>query len=154
MQEEIKRLREELEVMKKGIYDEVTCNRWTVVDKNGKERITAFTNPDGNASVSWYDKDAKLRISAATLADGYAGVGWFDNKDEKVRILAATFGDGNASVTLRDSHGKMRIKASTLEIGLASVHWYDKHEKLRISAATHTGGATSLPTKDLKLIKP
>ena len=51
-------------------FDTITCKEWKVVDAEGKERITAFTNPDGQASVQWFDKDEKRRIAAATLADG------------------------------------------------------------------------------------
>jgi len=97
-------------------FDTITCKGWKVVDKDEKERIIAFTNPDGQASVQWFDKDGKRRIDAATVASGTAGVQWFD-KDEKMRIGAATYADGNASVILRDKDGKTRIAASTLANG-------------------------------------
>ena len=87
MQEEIKRLREELEVVKKGNFDTITCRVWNVIDADGKERITAFTSPDGQAGVQWLDKDGQMRINALTLADGYASVQCLD-KDEKSRIGA------------------------------------------------------------------
>jgi hypothetical protein len=35
MQEEIKRLREELKVVKKGNFDIITCKGWDVVDRSG-----------------------------------------------------------------------------------------------------------------------
>ena len=71
MQEEIKRLREELEIVKKGNFDTITCKTWRLVDKDRKLRIVAATLADGEASVTWFDKDEKKRIAAATLADGY-----------------------------------------------------------------------------------
>ena len=70
MQEEIKRLREELEVAKKGNFDTIICKGWYVVNEDGKQRICAFTNSDGNAIVGWCDKDGKARIAAGTLDDG------------------------------------------------------------------------------------
>ena len=47
-------------------FDTITCKQWKVVDAEGKERITAFTNPDGMAGVTWNDKDGKKRIAAGT----------------------------------------------------------------------------------------
>ena len=51
-------------------FDKITCKGWNVVDGDGKERITAFSNPDGEASMGWFDKDGKVRIGAGTLVDG------------------------------------------------------------------------------------
>ena len=51
-------------------FDTITCKSWIVVDKDGKERISAATLADGQASVQWLDKDGKVRIGAATYADG------------------------------------------------------------------------------------
>ena len=78
-------------------FDTITCKAWKVVDNESKVRISAGTDADGEAGVSWWDKDGKQRIAARTLADGYAGVGWLD-KDGKLRIGAATRSDGNAGV--------------------------------------------------------
>ena len=97
-------------------FDKISCKEWNVVDGDGKERITAFTNPEGQANVQWLDKDGKMRISAVTLADGQASVQWNDN-DEKGRILAGTFADGTASVAWVDTDGKVRIDASILADG-------------------------------------
>ena len=74
----------------------ITCDGWRVVDKDGKVRIVAATDADGEAGVAWYDKDGKVRIGAATYADGQACVQWLD-KDEKQRITASTLADGQAS---------------------------------------------------------
>ena len=84
-------------------FDKITCKGWNVVDGDGKERITAFTNPNGQASVVWTDKDGKARISAATLADGLASVQWND-KDGKVRITAATLADGTVKLPTKDDN--------------------------------------------------
>ena len=70
MQEEIKRLREELEVVKKGNFDTITCKGWSVVDEDGEKRISAETYPWGEARVEWFDKHAKMRITAGTSANG------------------------------------------------------------------------------------
>ena len=125
LQQEVKRLREELEVVKKGNFETITCKTWNIVDAEGKERITAFTSRDGIASVQWLDKDGKQRISAATHANGYAGVQWLD-KDGKQRIYAATHADGEASV-----------------------QWLDKDGKTRIAAGMEADGTVGLPTEDL-----
>ena len=74
-------------------FDTITCKTWNIVDAEGKERITAFTNSDGQASVQWHDKDDKVRIDASTFADGHAGVTWLDKYD-KQRIGAFTLADG------------------------------------------------------------
>ena len=84
-------------------FDKITCKGWNVVDGDGKERITAFTNLNGQASVVWNDKDGKARISAATLADGLASVQWND-KDGKVRITAATLADGTVKLPTKDDN--------------------------------------------------
>ena len=105
-------------------FDTITCKGWNVVDKDGKEWITAFTNHDGQASVQWNDKDGKQRIDAGTFADGLAIVKWLDNKE------------------------KSRIAAATLPNGIASVAWYDKDEKGRIRAATLADGTVVLPTQE------
>ena len=110
-------------------FDTITCKGWKVVDKDGKERITAFTNPDGQALVRWLDKDEKVRIAAGIFADGEASVQWLD-KDKKLRIKAGTFASGNAIVG-----------------------WVDKDGKLRIDASTRADGTVVLPTKDLNLPK-
>ena len=39
-------------------------------DRNGKVRIGAGTNADGDASVLWFDSDGKRRINAMTRPDG------------------------------------------------------------------------------------
>ena len=106
-------------------FDTITCKTWRVVDADGKKRITAFTNPDGEAIVNWCDKDGKVRIYAGTFADGEASVRWLD-KDEKLRIAAATLADGTAAVL-----------------------WSDKDEKLKILAATRNNGTVLLPTQEL-----
>ena len=105
--------------------DTITCNKWKVVDKDGKIRIAAATVADGDAGVQWFDKDEKQRIGAGILADGTASVQWLD-KDEKMRINVGTTADGIAAVLL-----------------------FDKGEKLRIGASTKADGTVDLPTKDL-----
>ena len=127
-------------------FDTITCKQWKVVDAEGKERITAFTNPDGMAGVTWNDKDGKKRIAAGTLA-GQASVQWFD-KDEKMRIEALTLADGTASVKWVDKDGKPRISAKTLANGSAGVGWLDKEGKVRITAGTVADGTVLLPTQD------
>ena len=127
-------------------FDTITCKQWKVVDAEGKERITAFTNPDGMAGVTWNDKDGKKRIAAGTLA-GQASVQWFD-KDEKMRIEALTHDNGQASVAWLDKDEKQRIAAGTLADGQASVMWLDKDGKQRIAAATFADGTVVLPTED------
>jgi len=134
-------------------FDTITCKGWNVVDKNGKERITAFTNSDGQASVQWLDKDGKMRIGAATDANGYASVQWHD-KDGKQRIAAATFADGNATVSWFDKDEKMRITAITFLDGFSSLAWFDKDMKTRIEAGITADGKVLLPTKDLEPPKP
>ena len=101
MQEEIKRLRKELEVVKKGNFDTITCKTWNVVDEYGKVRIIAFTKPDGQACVAWLDKDGKSRINAFTNPDGNAAVQWLDN-DEKQRIAAGTLANGTVLLPTKD----------------------------------------------------
>ena len=51
-------------------FDKITCKGWSVIDKDGKERILAATLADGDATVQWRDKDGKQRISARIQADG------------------------------------------------------------------------------------
>ena len=126
-------------------FDKITCKEWNVVDKDGKERITAFTNSDGKAGVNWLDKDKKMRISAVTDG-GLAEVSWFD-KNGKARIEASTIAQGDASVNFLDNDGKMRIRASTFP-GAAVGVWFDKEEKQRIAAGTHADGTVHLPTED------
>ena len=55
-------------------FDTITCKEWSVVDKSGKERISASTDAKGTAAVVWSDKDGKTRIGAATFADGATSV--------------------------------------------------------------------------------
>ena len=97
-------------------FDTITCKVWHVVDADGKERITAFTNPDGDAGVQWLDKDGKMRINAGILFEGHASVSWLE-KDRKVRIGAGTLANGQAGVSWLDKDGKERISASTLADG-------------------------------------
>ena len=82
-------------------FDTITCKSWDVVDADGKKRITAFTDPDGTASVQFLDKDEKARIAAGTFAVGYASVQFLD-KDEKTRIAAATYADGTVALPTKD----------------------------------------------------
>ena len=127
MQKEIKRLREELEVVKKGNFDTITCKGWSVVDMDGKKRIIAFTNSDGDASVQWNDKDGKNRISALTRATGTADVQLSD-KDGKTRIYALTQADGTVDVQWLDKDGKQRIDATTHADGTSGVKWLEKDQ--------------------------
>ena len=106
-------------------FNTITCKGWNVVDGDGKQRITAFTNPEGDAGVQWRDKDGKGRIGASTFADGDASMQWI-GKDGKVRIGASTDAKGNAIVVLGDNDGKSRI-----------------------GAATFSDGTVGLPTKDM-----
>ena len=82
-------------------FDTITCKAWQIVDKDGKVRIAAETDPDGRARVQWLDKDEKQRIAAETDADGNAGVQWLD-KDEKRRIAALTSADGTVALPTGD----------------------------------------------------
>jgi hypothetical protein len=97
-------------------FDKITCREWEVVDTNGEVRISAGTQADGQAGVSWLDKDGKVRIGALTLADGIGTFGCLD-KDRKLRISATTSADGGASVTWSDKDGKSRIIAATFADG-------------------------------------
>ena len=158
-------------------FDTITCKEWNVVDGDGKERITAFTNPDGQASVQWLavfavafvgyvvsqrnptfgtitckgwkvvDADGKQRIVAGTHAEE-AGVQWLD-KHGKKRIAAATLADGQACVAWIDRDEKVRINAATHADGQAGVAWLDKDGKARISAGMEADGTVLLPTTDL-----
>ena len=107
MQKEIKRLREELEVVKKGNFDTITCKGWSVVDADGEKRITAYAKFDwadvtlGVASVDWFDKGGQLRITAGIIDDGYAGVVWKD-KYGRSRIHAATHAEGTVELPTED----------------------------------------------------
>ena len=89
--------------MKKGNFDTITCQEWNVLDAKGKLRIAAFTDPNGNASVTWLDKDEKLRISAYTTPDGDGTVLWID-KDGEPRIAASTFADGTVVLPTKDEN--------------------------------------------------
>ena len=83
-------------------FDTITCKTWNIVDADGKKRITALSNPDGQASVVWFDKDEKGRLAAYTTpVDGQAGVLCYD-KDGKVRISAATLADGTVVLPTED----------------------------------------------------
>ena len=111
-------------------FETITCNKWQVVDNDGKMRIAAVTLADGETGVFWYDKDGKGRITAGTLTDGSATAQWND-KDGKLRINAGTFANGDAAVV-----------------------WLDKDGKLRIGAVTGANGTLGLPTEDLTPPKP
>ena len=93
-------------------YDSITCKEWRVIDKDGKERIHAGTNPDGAVTMQWIDPDGKVRIVAASFVDGQSGVQWYD-RNGKVRIGAGTNADGDASILWFDSDGNRRINAMT-----------------------------------------
>ena len=134
-------------------FDTITCKGWNVVDKDGKERITAFTNPDGQASVQW------LAVFAVAFV-GYVlsqrnptfGTitckGWkVIDADGKQRIVAGTHAE-EAGVQWLDKHGKKRIAAVTLADGEAGVAWLDKDGKTRIGTATLADGTVILPTED------
>ena len=129
-------------------FNTITCKTWKIVDANGEERITAFTNPGGIASVVWIDQYWKTRIVMATLANGKAGVTLFDENGQE-RIAAATYSDARATVAWIDTNGKSRIDAGIFESGVAGVQFYDEEENQRISAATLSAkGPVLLPTKD------
>ena len=133
MQEDIKRLREELKEVKKGNFVKVTCKGWMVVDEDGNERISAGTFSNGSAGVKWIDKGGKVRIEADT--DDICASLLFSDYKGKGRILALTVLE-DASVQLLDKDGKNRIEASTsIDSKYAGVVWRDKDEKVRINAA-------------------
>ncbi len=108
------------------VVDELRVKRLSIIDDKGKVRISAATNPDGAASLSWFDRDGRPRIVAAALQDGGAAVSWLD-RDEKIRIDAST-----------DQNGR------------AHVAWFDRDGKGRILASTERDGSVSLPITDLK----
>lgn len=83
------------------VVDELRVKRLSIIDDQGKVRISARTNPEGDAAVSWFDRDGKPRIDASTSLDGRAGVDWWD-RDGKARIRAATYKDGTAELPTRD----------------------------------------------------
>jgi hypothetical protein len=60
-----------------GKPDELTLRKLTIVDAEGRERITARTLPGGGAGVQHYDRDGKLRITAETPAASGASVAHF-----------------------------------------------------------------------------
>jgi hypothetical protein len=130
-------------------FDTITCKGWTVVDEDGKGRISASTLFNGTAAVAWLDKDGRFRIFAGTNPDGSAGVKWID-KDVNVRIRATTNADGSAVVKWADKDGKARVGAGTLADGAAGVWWFDKDGKERILAGTEADGTVIYPTKDGK----
>ena len=77
-------------------FDTITCKKWIVVDADGKQRIVAeiFADKRLLSGVTWRDKDGKGRIMAGTDADGNACLQCAD-KNERVRITAATTSNGN-----------------------------------------------------------
>ena len=126
-------------------FDTITCKEWKVVDKDGKVRIAAITEADGDAYVDWRDKNGNTRIIAGTQANGDADVTWLD-KDGKGRIFASTRADGDAYVVYSDKDGKSRIFASTRADGDAYVVYSDKDGKGRILAGTRADGTVLYPT--------
>ena len=86
-------------------FNRVTCKNLSVVDDNGKQRISAFTDAAGDAVMQWYDKDAKERINASTTADGDAFMQWLD-KDAKRRIIAGTEAAGTVILPTTDLRPK------------------------------------------------
>ena len=103
-----------------GTFDTVTCKKWKVVDKDGKVRIGAATEPGGASAMLWTDTNGKIRMAAGTDA-----MSWFD-KDGKQRIVASAGDDGMAGIT-----------------------WFDKDGKVRIGAAINAADKVILPTRDL-----
>ena len=86
-------------------FDRVTCKNLSVIDDNGKQRISAFTDAAGDAVMQWLDKDEKTRISTHTPADGSAAMQWHD-KDGKERIEAGTDTDGTVGLPTTDLQPK------------------------------------------------
>jgi len=146
MQEEIKRLREELELVKKGNFDTITCRGWSVVDADGKIRIAAEAiereQEETEAVVRWFDESGKERIKAGTgsilcwvaLSDNYG----------RERIFATAW-DGTASVSVCDKNGNQRIAAETAEEGYAHVTWSDNNGTPCMVTGTRGDGVPFLP---------
>lgn len=151
LQATVTELRERLDALQRGdaTFDTITCKGWQVVDKDGKERITAATDADGLAAVFWADKNGKVRIAVTTHADGDASVRWAD-KNGRERITAQTQDDGLVGVFWADKNGKDRIAAQTLADGSAGVVWLDKDGRERMAAGTLADGTVIYPAKDGK----
>ena len=85
---------------------ELTLRKLTIVDGEGRPRITAGATSSGTASLNHYDSDEKLRMSATTTSDGAAFITHFD-RDEIRRITAATPDGSVAAIQVRDSSGNV-----------------------------------------------
>ena len=137
LQTQIKKLNARIAKLEKMLnggnatFDTIICNRWMVVDKDGKLRIRAVTFADGDAGVELFDKDEKVRIAASTFADGQAAVKCLDN-NEMERMTALTRANGKASVQLYDKDGYGRIYAGTRADGDPILTCCDKDEEFRI----------------------
>ena len=108
-------------------YGVITCDGWSVLDKNGAARITAFTRDDGGACLWWYDMNGRVRMDATTRVNGYAGLQVYDKA------------------------GKQRVATFTRDDGGAGVAWSDANEKVRITAGNNADNVVMLPIKDLEV---
>jgi hypothetical protein len=99
---------------------ELTLRKLTITDNDGKPRIVADTDSNGDAALNFWDRDGKLRIDAGTKPNGFAGLGIAD-RDGKVRINAGTESNGLAMLTFADRDGKVRIGASIMLDGASYI---------------------------------
>ena len=145
MQEEIKRLREELEVVKKGNFDTITCRGWSVVDADGTIRIAAEAiervQEETEAVVRWFDESGKKRIEAGT-GSILCWVALSDNYGHE-RIFATAW-EGTAEVSVCDKNGR-GITAGTQTDGTASVQWNDNNRTPCMGAGIKHDGVPFLP---------
>ena len=68
-------------------------------------RISAGTNPEGDANVQHFDPHGRQRVNVGTGPNGEAALENHD-EDEKKRLGALTFPDGYSGIALRSSNGE------------------------------------------------
>jgi hypothetical protein len=116
-------------------FDTITCKRWRVLDKDGRERIVAKCSAEGDADLCLLDTNGKKRIFALVSVDGSTDLA-FTDKVEKMRIDIGTDADSNAVVALHDKSEKLRLQAGAFADGIAGVTWFDNAETGRILMRT------------------
>jgi hypothetical protein len=94
LEQQVRRLRRTVNLLSVGLLvllgaltlaaasepQELTLQKLTIVDTEGKGRIVAAALPDGRAAILHYDRDGEARIMTTTLAYGKAAISLMDRK--------------------------------------------------------------------------
>ncbi len=131
-----------IEAQSNGLFNEITCRKLTVVDKNGKRAIELDSNDKLGNGISIYDQNEKTAIWLKS-ADYGNGISIYNpNRISFGMIELNSFGTHNV-ISINRPNGKEAIKLDSSGFRRNGISIYDQNEKTAIALSSYNAAVAN-----------